>query len=164
MAERSIIVSSLDPIKAGEQFKKWPRHITVVPWFFIPETSKPSFKQALKKRAKNTSRLTVIGDREALFGPKHDVRVRTLREIGLLANLHSLLLEDIKFFDGKVASEYIAQNYVPHVTYQDGRGIAAGEVLQLNAVQLIEDDTGGMRTVEQSYALSAEEASNEATS
>lgn len=153
MAEKLVLVSSLEPLKKGDRFETWPLHVTILQWFSLPREFEPAFVNALANQAHATKPPVAVGDVEAMFGPEHDVRVRTLRSMGALAALHARVYETARRFDGIVDSPYVLRDYRPHVTYQGERGIAEGETVRLTAMQLIRGDVGGPRTIEHVFHL-----------
>jgi len=156
MAEKFVLVSTLDSLEKGEQFTLWPLHVTVMPWFSMPDGNRQAFKNTLTNRLHDVAPIVARGDAEALFGLTKDVPVRTLHSMGALASLHALALEVVERFDGAVDSPYVGSNYIPHITNQNGEGIEEGQEVRFDAVQLIRGDVNGLRTVERVFYLANE--------
>ena len=164
MAEKLFLASSLEPLHKGDQFKDWPLHVTVVPWFQV--NLYRAFENALGNKIHSLSPVQItgsseivplrtVGGDEALFGPEEDVRVRKLRDIGALASLHDTLLSMIERFDGQLEdTTYTGTHYVPHVTFlEDGRGIEEGERVELPGMQLISKGPESVKTVERVFTF-----------
>lgn len=146
MAEKFGIISSLDPIKKGDQFEQFPLHVTLMTWFDMP--NERAFMNKLQNFAHEYGPQAVEGGDEALFGINGDVRVRKLGRVGSLYAIHDDLHEIIIGLGGEIWSGgFVKDDYLPHVTFQDDRGIELGEQLILDRFQVIRGDEIGPRTV-----------------
>lgn len=146
MAEKFGIISSLDPIKKGDQFEQFPLHVTLMTWFDMPQER--AFINKLQNFAHEYGPQTVEGGDEAMFGVNADVRVRKLGRAGSLYAMHDDLHKMITDLGGEIwYGGFVKSDYLPHVTFQGDRGIEAGEQCILDRFQLIRGDETGPRTV-----------------
>lgn len=146
MAEKLGIISSLEPLKKGDEFSEFPLHVTLMTWFDM--SHKEAFTHQLQNFAARNATQAVIGGEEAMFGPNNDIRVRKLGTAGSLYAMHVDLLDMVTKLDGKVWSGgYVGEDYIPHVTYQGDHGLEEGDVARLSHIQLISGDETGPRTV-----------------
>lgn len=153
MAEKLGVFASLEPLKKGDQFDKFPLHVTLMPWFDMPHER--SFINYIQNLAAHTAPVEIEGGEEALFGPDKEVRVRKLARAGTLYAMHNTLHTTVKKLDGTVReSSYVGEAYVPNVTYQCDRGLDEGEKLILDRIQLIRGATDGPRSVVADLGLS----------
>ena len=146
MAEKYGVISSLEPLKKGDTFEVFPLHVTLMTWFDIPNEA--VFLNQLYNFAHRFSSQNVVGGQEAQFGVNNDVRVRTLGRAGSLHAMHEELFDMIKTQNGEVwHGGFVGADYVPHVTYQNNRGLEQDEAANLDRIQLIRGDETGPRLV-----------------
>lgn len=153
MAEKLVLISSLENLEKGDDFDEWPLHVTIMPWFTVPKELERSFINAMENRMYETRPLKVVGDTDEYFGPAKTVHVRTLRNIGALASLHSRTLETLTRSGGIVDSPYIQEYFRPHITYQNGHSIKENQEVELTHMQLLRGDTQGARRVEKVFSF-----------
>lgn len=152
-SDKYVLVSTLEPVEKGMEFTKWPLHVTLVPWFTLPDGSFRAFDNALQNRIHNFRVQEPVGDKLELFGPNKDIRVRTLRKIGELASMHRDLAESIEQVGGALHDVWVKDLYQPHVTYTEDQGVDEGEKISLTNLNLIWGDINGNRRVEKVYQL-----------
>lgn len=143
----NLLVCTLEPLAKHAQFAEWPLHVTVVPWFTLPEQMRPAFINRVTNLTHRLSPITITGDEEAWFGERHDIRVMKVRHMGALATLHSELLHDIEESGSQVFSEWLDDEYAPHVTFHDGQSLETGESAELKEMQYIRMDMTTRRKV-----------------
>ena len=115
-----------------------------------------SFVKALGHMiAQEESPLHLFGDETEYFGSDRSVKVRTLRNISRIAQLHTELLGLItRDYAGTIDSAYIGTQYRPHVTEQaGGKKIEKDQEITLENLQLIRGNFIGPRIVEHTFAL-----------
>ena len=151
MSEKFTLISSLDDIKVGDQFEQWPLHVTVMPWFSLPEGRLAPFDNRLRNMMHNYKPMTMTGKQEAMFGPESDVRVRVVGDLGAFAVMHEAMRVLVNDNDGEVLSPYVGDAFVPHITFQGEQGIDEGQVFTLSGLQLIAGDATGPREVRKQY-------------
>jgi hypothetical protein len=116
---KDIFVSSLMPMEKGDVIDgEWPLHVTIVPWFKMPEEHEGAFSTSVTNLTHRIRPITIHGGEEKLFGEDNNIRVRTISSMGSLALLHNELVERITHFDGQIFSEWIngREGYAPHVS------------------------------------------------
>ena len=155
MAEKLVLVSAIEDLNTGDTFEDqdWPLHVTVMPWFSVPKQFEPGLIHSLANHMHHVRPQTVIGDQNELFGDRKTIKVRTLRNIGQLATLHTNVLDILNRIGGEVSSHYIRNLYRPHVTYQHGVSINEDEEVILSRMQLIRGDESGPRRVENVFSF-----------
>lgn len=119
LEHKDIFVSGLMPLEKGDEINgEWPLHVTIVPWFTIPEHFEGAFSVAIANAMHKIHPITIHGQEEKYFGEDNSIRVRTVNSMGGLALLHDKLTDLIDRFDGEIFSQYIQgrEGYAPHVT------------------------------------------------
>ncbi len=135
MTEDLLVVATLKPVNVGDRFDKVPLHVTVLPWFNTGEKHNEALDDYLRFIATTNSPIEIVGQDEAMFGPKYDTRVRKVASQTIM-KVHEELLRAIEGFDAELRESYVGQDYAPHVTYLEGISLAEGEHGVLNALQL----------------------------
>lgn len=153
MAEK-LVVATLEPVAVGEQFDSLPLHVTLMPWFEISQNNVPLLSRYLGIIASKRTSLQLIGEDFNYFGPKNDVPVRVLKDTKQLRKIHGDIVASVGWSDGRCYSDYIRGSYAPHVSYVGEESINRGEIIEVNAVQLIDRDYNTkVRTVDQVFGL-----------
>jgi 2'-5' RNA ligase len=155
MAEKLILVGAVEEMKPFQD-QDWPLHVTVMPWFSVSDRHSESFIEALEHRAsQEKSPLQLFGDEIEYFGSDRSIKVRTLRNISRIAQLHNDLLSLIaRDYAGIVDSPYIGSQYRAHVTEQaGGKKIEKDQEIILENLQLVRGDVSGPRIVEHTFGL-----------
>ncbi len=138
-----ILVHMLESQEEGSYFdrKRWPLHITLLPWFEAPDLE--------MVRAKLTAKLKGIKSFEVTVGERSfhgDYKGRPVMEINnspQLQHLHETLLSVIQENQWPLQGRYTSKLYSPHVTQKAGRD-AAG-TLHIAAVYIAEKLPMGYR-------------------
>lgn len=149
----NLLVCTLERVEAGDTFfNGTPLHVTVQPWFMIPENSKDDLRLALVQYATTQPPFTITGGERALFGPNNDLPVTKISEgVARLTALHLTTLGLINKMGGTVSSSWIQDKYVPHVSdrLQEERSLHPEESVVLRALQLVRRElSGGKRVIE----------------
>lgn len=159
MAEKLTIVGSLEPkklYKKGDTFEgEWPLHVTMMPWFTL-KGDRTDFEQSVGDAMQYFGPQEIVGGKEDMFGPDHDIRVRLLKNMGRLAGMHDVIMANVKKQEGRFRLEslhHVGDGYVPHATYQGEYGLEHGERAKFDRLQLVRGDISGPRTVISSFPL-----------
>jgi 2'-5' RNA ligase len=143
----NILVCSLTPLEKRDQFADWPPHVTILPWFSLPEASRKAFINRMTNYTLRRQPITITGDEEKWFGARHTTRVRTVRHLGALSTLHAEALRMVEAAGGEVVSAHIDDEFQPHVTYRQEQGIEQDETVLLRDMQLIQKDLSTQRKI-----------------
>ena len=146
------LIFSLEPLKTGDQFDAWPLHLTLQRWFSLPQHRQP-FINAMANLAHDTEPIVITGGKEADFDEQGTTHVRRVLGSCALQMLHSKTTELITRFDGVPATRWSGEDYAPHVTFQNGKGLAEGEEIILTGLHLIRRDEKFHKTVEATFRL-----------
>ena len=112
-----MLAAILTKQEIGAKFKKWPKHITLIPWFNTNDYEKVN--DLLTNYFSNLSSFSFELGNEDYFGPVKDKRVirikNTLEFVKIHNDLISLLESDGILPDMK----YCGLNYRPHITTKE---------------------------------------------
>jgi len=152
-----ILVYFAEPVEVGFRFERrrgdWPLHITLAPWFYGAMDA--PLQRALHIVAQPIAPVTVRVGGEALFGPNKDIPVNIISNPEALYELHESLLAAVQTADGVVEdSQFIGDNYMPHITQHDGnRRRHDGDEIFLDDFHLVQLDEQNMCQVVAQFSL-----------
>lgn len=140
----NIVVSFLETQQEGSTFERtadgegWPQHITVVPWFTMPELSEQAVVSALDEGARTHPAFSVMVGREELFGPKNNVRVSVIETSKECHGLHLDVAQALGASGAVFVNRaYMGENYHPHITHNNGTPPRQGDVIHLRELSLV---------------------------
>jgi len=143
-----VVVSFLDDQVEGDTFVRsrhsgWPLHITLFPWFGVPNFEILDSK--LNEIAERSKTFSVQVGPERMFGEHADIPVNIIQNQTTLRQLHTEL-EDVITSDGELFSpQYIGDNYNAHITQHSGAtNRHEGDAVEINhiyLVKMVDDDT-----------------------
>lgn len=131
-------------VALGEYLESWPLHVTLIPPFFeIPDGYRDDFDACIQYVANSTDPLQVAGEEEVMLGSSHNVRARRVGGAGL-KRLHLDLLGAVEFAADhrKINRDFTGELYNPHVSFRADKGIAEGEIVQINQILLAAEQDG----------------------
>ena len=128
----------VDNVAVGTKFKKWPLHVSVIPWFKCNNTQK--FYTQLKSIWHETGQIDYeIKDIE-YYGKKQNIKVSSLKHSQELYDLHNTLLKLAQDYDSKMDVKYCGENYTPHITHKkDTNPPIKGETGIFNKIYVVMD-------------------------
>lgn len=146
MAARELdlmLAAPLEPLKVGQDIPRMPAHLTVLPWFRLPESDWPEFSAELEDLAIEEAYPIVIGGEPAKFGPEGDIQVRKLG--GVLLGVHTHAYKIARSFDVELDPTYTGLRYVPHIADKPDGSVAQDERIRLQQLAVLERDEVGRR-------------------
>ena len=135
-----VIALPLSPLEAGDEFpaETWPLHLTLVPTFEV-DLSVDELVTVTQPLIARAGSLTVVGESDELFGPRHDVPVTTVLATDELVALHHELL---KALEPRAAHHlkpaYIGDGYRPHVSHTATDSFGPGETATVRQVAIVD--------------------------
>lgn len=140
-----ILAFFLDPQEQGEQFIKWPLHITLVPWFRSEFGTQRLWKD-INAITSGIKWFPARGIARSLFGRRGDVAVTEV----VSSQLHDLHRALMTIFDNDAynmtAADHTGVNYSPHVTKKGSAELKPGHEVVVDSVYLIEAPINNPRT------------------
>lgn len=154
-----VLVAMVDPASVPTTFRRkrleWPLHVTVLPWFSVPD--EPKFIQFLHDHLLSESGFEAIMGEDAAFGVNGEIPVTLAASRQPFAVLHNYLLEAVHDHGGEMlVNTWLRDNYRPHVTHHGDNRLFEGDafmVQSLTLVRLLDED---MCEVVTSFVLGAE--------
>jgi 2'-5' RNA ligase len=134
-----LVCALVEPQVVGVQFKTWPLHVTVVPWFRL-DTLSSTIANGLALALQTMTPVRVTTDGEAKFGPRGNRSVRLLQpvepleqiEIKVRAYLHK---KRAFLIDETTKKPY---SFRPHVTAQNGFLLPENAAFQIDTLYIVE--------------------------
>lgn len=135
-----IVVAMVDPEHVPERFRRrrleWPLHVTIVPWFTVPDVAKCI--QFLKENLASEPSFEVIMGEDTAFGADHDIPVTLVANRQPFGILHNYVLEMIKDHGGEILmNTWIGDSYRPHVTHHGSNRLYTGDTFMVRSVTLV---------------------------
>lgn len=128
-----LICAFVEPQETGSQFKEWPLHATVMPWFRTPLKS-----QALVERLEEA--LTDEQPFPAGVGAQKSFAVVKVNLLppGQWQSLHDKVLGVINENARNTAPlRFVGKNYKPHVTIQKSARLHEGDSFRVDRLHLV---------------------------
>lgn len=142
-----ILVTMVDPAAVPAKFRRkrldWPLHITLVPWFELPDEA--AFLEQLRTIIPMEESFQVTVGEEAAFGIENDTPVNLINYSRPLTVMHYFLLTALEAHQATMVSNtnWIRDKYSPHVTHHGNSRLHLGDVVSVNTitvVRLLDDD------------------------
>lgn len=112
--EEYILAYTLSPLSRGQVFGPWPLHITIVPWFIIPDGKIYEAAIAISEVVCRHDPVTLAGEARMQFGPQSVIVMQKPPE---MQALHDSLLSLIQSKGWGIAKkQYTGSRFKPHIT------------------------------------------------
>lgn len=134
-----LICAFVEPQIVGFQFKSWPLHVTVMPWFRLDGTSQ-AVAGGLSQAFKAIEPFEAVGEGVALFGPKKNRPVRLLKQPTPFAEVEA---KSRNYFHKKQAwlvdeTTKRRREFRPHVTNQGEHELHENDIFYCDRLFIIE--------------------------
>ncbi len=135
-----ILVHFLKPLSEDDTVsrRKYPLHVTVVPWFKLGSAIKENIFSSISKIAKETKPFQFSVKGEALFGPENDVPVNLVTKSEDLTKLHLKLAYTIEASGAIIESKYVKDFYRPHISHTGALKAQPGDTCLLDNLALLQ--------------------------
>lgn len=136
-----ILVYMLEPQAVGTYFdrKRWPLHITLLPWFSASRDQHSQIKNSLAYVAQSTSAIPVEVGERALFGPLQDIPVNLISNQDNLRKLHQNLLNAIGLMQLPLVNpKYTGADYTAHISQYEDRYANQGDKIMVDSIYLVQ--------------------------
>lgn len=120
--EHLMVATPIFETEVGTEYQSLPPHMTVFPWFDLPENNWPRFDQAMRKITEESEQPVVCGGARALFGPEGDVSVRLLNraaprvDLSQVVKVHTDTLRAVRRYGDNYDPSYVGSHWQPHIT------------------------------------------------
>lgn len=134
-----LICAFLEPLSVGRQFKEWPLHVTVMPWFRLDDPS-DRVAAGLEQAFSGIAPFSAEAGRQVSLGPKKNRPARVLEPAGSFPGLEA---RSRRYLHKKRAwlvdeTTQARREYLPHVTYQRGDVLGADRTIYCDRLYVVE--------------------------
>lgn len=141
----------IDSLRVGDQFRQWPLHVTLVPWFRV-EGDSTSLAQGLELSLQTVPPFTVRAAGSTRFGPRKRL-VRLLEgspELGAVEHRVRSYLHKKRAWlvDETTKRRY---DFRPHVTVQGEYGLAPGAAVRVERLYIVQQKGDYKEIVSEAY-------------
>lgn len=133
-----MIAHFTEQVDPGYEFKDWPLHISILPWF---RRNKAIVVAELELTVEHMKSCRIalgakaLGDVE-LFGMDENIPVRRVRDCTSLGVMHGMLLSQFQLdLEDKT---FIGGAYNPHLTIRENEDPGEGFEIDINDISLVE--------------------------
>jgi 2'-5' RNA ligase len=134
-----LVCAFVEDQEIDTQFQKWLLHVTIVPWFRLPDSSE-DIAQGLVRALKMMVPFEFVMGETAMFGPHHDRPAMLVQEPTPLASIEKQVRNYLHKKRAWLVDETTKRRYEfrPHVTTQDKLVLQAGEAFQCDRLYIVE--------------------------
>jgi 2'-5' RNA ligase len=132
-----LVCALVGNFKVGDEFTRWPLHVTIVPWFRLDDLSE-QIAEGLTKALTTIKPFEVVIGESALFGPRkrpaHVLKRSDLTEVEKRVR---------KYFHQKRAwlvdeTTKKKYNFRPHITYQGEEHMASEDRVTIDRLFIVQ--------------------------
>jgi 2'-5' RNA ligase len=136
---RFCIFYMLDDLAAGQSFSPEALHLTIAPWFVLPDESEQRVSLSFMTRFLDVKKINTKIDIEVSLGPREDISVYLVEPTNEISDLHA---EAIGWLDSlgarwAVKNPYVKDEYKPHIRKRSNYHPALGQGLIIDNLCLI---------------------------
>lgn len=134
-----LICAFVETQLSGAEFKSWPLHVTIVPWFRLSDAS-GAVAYGLSQALITFEPFKAVADGEAQFGPRKDRLVRLLKEPTPFTKIEAKVRTYLHKKRALLLDETTKRppRFRPHVTVQPRASFRQGEVFQCDRLYIVE--------------------------
>jgi len=134
-----LVCAFVEKQTVGLQFKQWPLHVTIVPWFRLDETSEV-IAQGLERALAAIPPFQLVADGTAQFGPRGGRPVSLLRASEPLIQVE----EKVRIYFHKKHAWLVDEttkkryDFRPHVTMQGDAHLQDGDTFLCDRLYIVQ--------------------------
>jgi 2'-5' RNA ligase len=134
-----LICGFVERLELGFQFKTWPLHITVVPWFRLDAPS-DAMAQGLEQALHTIRPFEATGADQTMFGPRRQRPATLLQQPTPFSDIEQKVRTYLHKKRAWLVDETtkLRREYRPHVTAQRERRLEQGTVFQCERLYIVE--------------------------
>lgn len=142
-----LICAFVKPLTPGAEFKLWPLHVTIVPWFRV-EISLDRIAKEIGDALTEVQPFEAVVGGEAHFG--RNKLVNLVRQPTPLMEIEKKVRSVLKSHDAWIVDETTKRrrSYRPHVTEQKSERVHEGDSFLVNRFYVVEQLGGSKKVVE----------------
>ena len=132
-----LIVIPLEPLKKSKPFIDWPLHVTIVPWFAVPEERAEDLGILLTNIATRYRKFNVKVGGVAMFA-NGQLSVKLIEPAETLQALHLDVFNTLENNGFTIhQKDFLNANYRPHFIYQPEDKFKTGSLITISSFSLI---------------------------
>jgi 2'-5' RNA ligase len=146
-----LVCAFVDQLPVGTDFKEWPLHVTIVPWFRA-DVSSYALARGIKTALSGISPFEIRVDGEAVFG--RDKTVNLIEQPTPLNDIESQVRSVLKNHNAWLVDESTKKKrpFKPHVTAQKSARLNEGEGFLCDRLYIVEQK-GDHKSIEAEIPL-----------
>ena len=122
----------------SDKFIKWPFHITLLPWFYMPTHNMQPLRDFLTQISESCGEISCTTKDIAELGDERNIKARMILSDSL-ADFHDELMKGVLALGGIPESRnWWGENYLPHITFQGKSSVSADKIIHINKIVLVE--------------------------
>lgn len=144
-----LVCALISPLKTGAQFKEWPLHVTLVPWFRNGLATN-EIASRLGQELRTLSSFKVVMGESRRFGHNKDKDASLVELPSPLMDIEQSVRHVLKGVDSWLVDETtrVRRAYVPHVAAQKSARMRAGDECLCDRLYIVEQ-LGGMKRIDE---------------
>lgn len=143
-----LVAAFVSSQEVGTAFSAWPLHITIVPWFRLPDETR-AITEGLAKALSHMVPFEAAGGETAMFGPRKNrpatLIVRPTPFVAIERKIRNYLLKKRAWLVDETTKRHF--DFRPHVTVQNEQKLSAGEVFVCDRLYIVEQKGGNKEIV-----------------
>jgi len=134
-----LVCALVRPMMVGESFARWPLHVTIVPWFRLPDSSE-MIASGLAQALATIQSFQVRADGEAMMGPRRQRHARLMQQPTPLSDIEQKVRTYLHKKRAWLVDETTKRKYQyrPHVTDQGSGALQEGDTFWCDRLYIIE--------------------------
>lgn len=136
---RYCVFYMLDNFGVGQSFSPEALHLTIAPWFVLPNYSEQKVSQSFMERFVDFPKIKTKVGGEVSLGPREDISVYLVEHTNDISSLH---VRAIDWLDGlgarwAVKNPYVKDEYKPHIRKRANYHPVLGQSLVIDNLCLV---------------------------
>jgi hypothetical protein len=132
-----LVCAFVEPQTAGVRLRKWPLHVTIVPWFRLVDPS--DVLAGLTEALRTTLSFEAVADGEAMFGIRKDRPVRLIKQLTQFVQIETKVRTYLRKKRAFLIDETTKRRpeFRSHVTNQGETGLRSGDRFRCDQIYII---------------------------
>jgi 2'-5' RNA ligase len=134
-----LVCAFVEPHTKGETFRKWLLHVTIVPWFRLPDAS-DAIAQGLEQALKSIGPFKATIDGETIFGPRKNRPAMLIDPPTPFIEIERKVRGFLHKKRAWLVDETTKKQYEfrPHVTVQGEKKLNSGDTFLCDKLYIVE--------------------------
>lgn len=132
---RYLLANLIEKQQVGEEFQKWPLHVTLMPWFEFE--NEVLLVEKLDTLFSTMDSFLYLGGEQDMFGPKKNVPVFKVKNNSPMRTVHKQIMTLLSELGAKIDDPYVGDNFFSHITVRNRDLHLTNVQFKLDSVDLI---------------------------